>query len=189
MIPLLHIGLSPAMIHPGWANTDDPALIRLLSVLQPEQAAEIFLTAMVFGGVFERHPTLTILISELGIGWLAGLAERMDAMAGPMASPLVIGEYELPLQPLEYVRRNVRISPLPSAEQSPRELLEHMPEVPVFSSDYPHFEGNPDPVGHYRSELADVDPSVRSGFLSENILSSFEMMGDPLPVGAAASSR
>ena len=190
MIPLLHIGLSPAMIHPGWANTDDPALIRLLSVLQPEQAAEIFLTAMVFGGVFERHPTLTILTSELGIGWLAGLVERMDAMAGPMASPLVIGEYKLPLQPIEYVRRNIRISPLPSAEQSPRELLERMPEVPVFSSDYPHFEGNPDPVGHYKSVLADVDPSARSGFLSENILSSFEMMGDPLLVGdAAATSR
>ena len=81
MVPLLHIGMSPAMIHPGWANVEDPGLIRLLSVLQPAQSAEIFLTAMVIGGVFERHPDLTVLISELGIDWLPGLAERLDGMA------------------------------------------------------------------------------------------------------------
>ena len=57
MIPIVHVGMSPALYHPAWANTDDPALIRLVSVLQPDQQAQVFLNAMVFGGVFERHPT------------------------------------------------------------------------------------------------------------------------------------
>ena len=26
MVPLLHIGMSPAMLHPGWANVEDPGL-------------------------------------------------------------------------------------------------------------------------------------------------------------------
>src|SRR5207302_1073085 len=102
MIAHLHVGLSPSMIHPGWANTDDPALIRLLSILQPQQTAQVFLTAMIFGGVFDRHPNLTILISELGIGWLAPLAARLDAMAEPGVSPLILGDRKPPQKPSEY---------------------------------------------------------------------------------------
>lgn len=180
MVPLLHIGMSPAMLHPGWANVEDPGLIRLLSVLQPSQSAEIFLTAVVIGGVFERHPDLTILISELGIDWLPDLAEKLDGMAAGGASPLVLGAYDLPLSPSEYIRRNVRISPLPAAHQSPVELLERLPGVAVFSSDFPHFEGNGEPLPYYRDLLADVDDEVRLGFLGGSIEEAYERMGDPL---------
>jgi predicted TIM-barrel fold metal-dependent hydrolase len=180
MVPLLHIGMSPAMIHPGWARLEDPGLIRLLSVLQPAQSAEIWLTAMVMGGVFERHPTLTVLISELGIDWLPRLAERLDAMTDPGASPLVIGDYSLPLLPSEYIRRNVRISPLPAAHQSPVELFEALPGVAVFSSDYPHFEGNGEPVPYYQQLLADLDADVRDDFYRGSIAEAYERMGDPL---------
>ena len=180
MMPLLHIGMSPAMIHPGWARVEDPGLIRLLSVLQPAQSAELWLTALVIGGVFERHPTLTVLISELGIDWLPRLAEKLDSMAAPEASPLVIGDYALPLRPSEYLRRNVRISPLPAPHQSPLALLEELPGVAVFSSDYPHFEGNGDPMAHYRDLLAEVDDDVRDAFLGGSIDEAYERMGDPL---------
>ena len=179
MVPLLHIGMSPAMIHPGWARIEDPGLIRLLSVLQPEQSAEIWLTALVMGGVFERHPALTVLISELGIDWLPTLAERLDTMATSGAG-LVLGEYRLPRLPSEYVREHVRISPLPAPHQSPLEFLEKLPEVAVFSSDYPHFEGHGDPLAHYDRVFAGADPATRDGFLGGNILAAYERMGDPL---------
>jgi predicted TIM-barrel fold metal-dependent hydrolase len=180
MVPLLHIGMSPAMIHPGWANLDDPGLIRLLSILQPSQSAEIWLTALVMGGVFERHPTLTVLISELGIDWLPRLAGRLDAMAAGGASPLVLGSYDLPLKPSEYILRNVRISPLPSPDQSPVRLMEHLPDVPVFSSDFPHFEGNGEPLPHYDRVLADLDDAARDAFLGGSIADAYARMGDPL---------
>ena len=172
--------MSPAMLHPGWAKVEDPGLIRLLSVLQPSQSAEIFLTAIVIGGVFERHPDLTILISELGIDWLPELAEKLDGMAAGGASPLVLGEYRLPLSPSEYIRRNVRISPLPAPHQDPRVLLEELPGVAVFSSDFPHFEGNGEPLPYYRDLLAHVDDDVRDGFLGGSIAEAYERMGDPL---------
>ncbi len=180
MVPLLHIGMSPAMIHPGWANAEDPGLIRLLSVLQPSQSAEIFLTAVVIGGVFERHPDLTILFSELGIDWLPRLARKLDGMAGPSASPLVIGDYRLPLLPSEYIRRNVRISPLPAPDQAPLELMEDLPGVAVFSSDFPHFEGNGEPLPYYRELLGGVGDDARDGFLGGSIAEAYERMGDPL---------
>jgi uncharacterized protein len=180
MIALLHIGLAPAMIHPGWANTDNPSIIRLLSVMQPAQSAHVLLNAMLVDGVFERHPKLTVLMSELGIDWLAPAVDYVDMMAMPGVSPLVLGEYDLPLTPKEYVRRNVRISPLPAPHQSPLALLEQLPEVAVFSSDYPHFEGSDDPVGHYDRTLVGLRDDRREGFLHGNIEASYTMTGDPL---------
>jgi uncharacterized protein len=180
MIAHLHVGMSPSLVHPGWANTDDPGLVRYLSVLQPHQSAQVFLAGMVLGGAFERHPQLTVLFSELGIDWFLPTVRRMDTMTSPGLSPLVIGEYRLPLEPSEYVRRNVRISPLPGPQESPRVLLDELPEVAAFSSDYPHFEGNPDPLAHYERELSEVSPVVREQFLGGNVEASYALTGDPL---------
>jgi hypothetical protein len=55
-----------------------------------------------------------------------------------------------------------------------------LPEVPVFSSDYPHFEGSSDPDEHYDKELAVLDDAMRDGFLKGNIAASYALMGDPL---------
>jgi len=182
MVPLIHIGLSPAIFHPAWANTDDPAIIRMISVSQPYQQAQVFLIAMVYGGVFERHPNLTVVFSEHGIDWVTPLTFQMDVMAAPGISPLVVGEYRLPRTPGEYVRSNVRVSPLPGAHQSPVPTLEHLPEVPVFSTDYPHMEGNPDPMGYYRDELKSVSDEARASFLGDNLAECFARMGDPIGV-------
>jgi predicted TIM-barrel fold metal-dependent hydrolase len=178
MMPMLHVGLGPAAIHPGWANTDDPGLVTRMATSQSSQAAQVMLNAMVFGGVFERHPALTLLISEFGVDWLPGTVANMDGRAAP-AAPL-LGDYTLALTPSEYVRRNVRISPLPVPHQVPLDVIDALPGVAVFSSDYPHYEGNHAPVDHYRHELAAVDDEVRARFMGETINDSYRLLGDPL---------
>lgn len=180
MVPIVHVGLSPAIYHPAWANTDDPSLIRVISVLQPYQQALVLLNAMVLGGVFERHPNLTLVFAEHGIDWLLPATMRMEGIATPGVSPLLLGEYHLPLTPGEYVRRNVRVTPLPVPHESPIALLEQLPGVAVFSSDYPHFEGSGDPVGHYRSHLAPASEASREAFFGSSIAEAFARMGDPL---------
>jgi hypothetical protein len=60
--------------------------------------------------------------------------------------------------------------------------------VAVFSSDYPHFEGNPDPVGHYRELLQGQDAAVVQQFLGGSMADCFARMGDPLPLPAGVSS-
>ena len=50
----------------------------------------------------------------------------------------------------------------------------------VFSSDYPHGEGNPDPIDLYEPQLSALDPERRAQFLGENIAACFARMSDPL---------
>jgi uncharacterized protein len=178
MMPMLHVGMGPATMHPGWGNTTSPALIKRMATSMSYQAAPILLNALVFGGVFERHPRLTLLVSEFGIDWLPFTVRNMDGRAGPGA-PL-LGAYDLPLTPSEYVQRNVRVSPLPSPAQLPLELLDTLPDVAVFSSDYPHIEANPSPTAHYAEALAELEADRRDMFLGGSIAESFARMGDPL---------
>ena len=178
MMPMLHVGMGPASMHPGWANTDDPSLIKRMATSQSHQAAVVMLNAMVYGGVFERHPNLTLLVSEFGIEWLPFTVRNMDGRATPAG--VFLGEYRLPLAPSEYVARNVRISPLPAAHQSPVELLRQYPTVAVFSSDYPHYEGASAPIDYYRIELAPLGEAATDAFLGGNINDCYRRMGDPL---------
>lgn len=186
MMPIVHVGLSPAIYHPAWANTDRPALIRIISVLEPTQQALVFLNAMVFGGVFERHPKLTVVFAEHGIEWILSATARMDQLAQPGVSPLLLDDLSLPLSPGEYVARNVRVTPLPAAHESPLPVLATMPTVPVMSSDYPHFEGNGDPMGYYAKELIACPEADRTAFLGGSLAERFAEMGDPI---AATEAR
>jgi len=50
----------------------------------------------------------------------------------------------------------------------------------VWSSDYPHQEGNADPIELYRPALDDLDPDLRTSFMGANAEECFARMGDPL---------
>jgi uncharacterized protein len=183
MIGLLHVGYQPASFDPAWANTaGDMMVLRQLGVSQGHQSVELMLNGMVFGGTFDRHPELTILIAECGLHWFEGTLEHMDsrdARHSPEAR-LYMGEYPFDLSPSEFVRRNVRITPLPRPHQSPRRLLESYPQCVVFSSDYNHNEGSGTPTAYYAGLLEDLNDALVSGFMGGNIGSSYELMGDPL---------
>jgi len=60
------------------------------------------------------------------------------------------------------------------------DLVRDYPEIVVFSSDYPHTEGNTDPMGLYRPGLGALDAEVRNGFLGGTIADCYERMGDPV---------
>ncbi|MCF2533589.1 amidohydrolase family protein [Yinghuangia soli] len=186
MVAVLHVGLMPPRYHPAYANTSDPALITRMSTSQSFQAAQVYLNALVFGGVFERHPNLTLLLCETGIDWLEFAVANMDGRAAP-GSAALLGPYELPLKPSEYIMRNVRISPLPQAAQSPVRLFENLPGVAVFSSDMPHFEGNLAPVEFWRGELADAGTGDWERFIGGSMAEAYARMGDPLPAPVAAA--
>ena len=68
-----------------------------------------------------------------------------------------------------------------SATSARSTCLVQLPETFVFSSDYPHHEGNDDPINLYGSELDAVDDELRTSFLGANIEDCFARMGDPLP--------
>jgi predicted TIM-barrel fold metal-dependent hydrolase len=52
----------------------------------------------------------------------------------------------------------------------------------VFSSDYPHGEGNRDPKSLLAPTLEKLSAEQRQQFLGGNIADCYARMGDPLPV-------
>jgi uncharacterized protein len=187
MMPIIHIGNNPALFADGWANVEgDMALLRQLGVCQAHQQIQVMLNGLIFGGVFERHAELTLLIAECGLHWFAGTVEHMEQRdARQHVSPrLFFGEYRWSLSPTEFARRNLRITPVPQDMQDPSGLLEQLPECVVFSSDYAHNEGCPQPVAHYRRLLADKPPEILESFFGGSIAETYARMGQPL---AAAS--
>src|SRR5262249_25122706 len=96
---------------------------------------QIALAAMLIEGVFERHPRLVVMVQELGISWLPHFLETIDSVTvGPYGAQFGMGagDYALPLRPSEYMRRQVRVTPLASPDLRPRpagapRLLERLP--------------------------------------------------------------
>jgi predicted TIM-barrel fold metal-dependent hydrolase len=92
----------------------------------------------IFGGVFERHPKLRLVIAESGVGWLAWMAEYMDRNWEKQRHWT---ESSLPHPPSHYMEQNVfatfiddRIGVLLRNAPGGRNIM--------WSSDYPHGECN-----------------------------------------------
>jgi predicted TIM-barrel fold metal-dependent hydrolase len=180
MAAFAHVGFSRERINPGWANNgaDHLNTFSLLNMLVASQIGpQLLIGALVFDGVLERHPKLTVVVEEVGIDWLPHLFTAMDLSIGrtreemhdgeDRPSHLVVGtSYHLPLAPVDYVRRQVRVTPLPATHPI-QGVIEHVPpEVLCFSSDYPHVEGSASAVELCERQLtsAGVSDEVRSGF-------------------------
>ena len=182
MTPMLHTGFERMRFDPGWANLGgDTTMLRMVGSAQRHVAPNTLLNALVYSGVFQRFPTLTLLLAEVGTGWLPFLYREIDDRISPTAE-LFLGKWKLPLRPSDYLARNVKATPLSAGNDSP--LLKIMEELPddmiVFSSDFPHFEGFADPIGHYAEVLKELPPARRERFFGGAIEDAFRRMGDPL---------
>jgi predicted TIM-barrel fold metal-dependent hydrolase len=182
MAPMLHTGFEHMRFDPGWANLGgDATLLRMLGGAHRHVAPMTLLYALIYSGVFERFPTLTLLLAEVGTGWLPFLFREIDDRISPVAE-LFVGKWRLPLRPSEYLARNVRATPLSGGNDQP--ITGIMAELPddmiVFSSDFPHFEGFTDPVGYYTETLKELCPSRRDRFYGGSIAEVFARMGDPI---------
>ncbi|TDH59216.1 amidohydrolase [Dankookia rubra] len=98
-------------------------------------------TSMILEGVFERFPTLKIIMIEGGFAWLPTLAWRLDAHFDKMRSEVP----HLPRKPSEYMRQNLWVSTQPMEEpENPAHLRRIIDWIGwdkvVFATDYPHWD-------------------------------------------------
>jgi predicted TIM-barrel fold metal-dependent hydrolase len=184
MLAVIHVGNTPADFT-GWADIGwrDPGaagvggLVRLANT-QRVHAAQNLLAGMLFGGVFDRHPNLTVVLEEMGIGWLPWFVRTLARQSEPS---LFLGDWPFEASGAEMLRRNVRATPLPGfGDDDALDVLEALPEMIVFSSDFPHQEGNAEPVALYGSRLAALDAPLRAAFMGSNIAACFARTGIPL---------
>jgi predicted TIM-barrel fold metal-dependent hydrolase len=180
MVAMLHTGFQRQSFERGWGNmAADPTLLRLFAASGHYATPMMLINAMVLSGLFERHPHLSLVIAELMVGWMPFLLNEIDARTAP-AVELVIGKWKYPLKPSEYFARHVRGTPL--ATDKPIDLIMQQlpPDMIVFSSDFPHFEGFGNPMGHYADLLANMGKERRDLFLGGSMAALYDRMGDPI---------
>ncbi len=105
------------------------------------QAQQSLLVSMIFEGVFERFPTLKVVLIEAGLAWAPALAWRMDAVWRRLHREVP----HLKRPPSDYIRSNVWFTTQPVEEPEPRH---HLAEAidwlgwdrVLFATDYPHWD-------------------------------------------------
>jgi predicted TIM-barrel fold metal-dependent hydrolase len=186
MVASIHIGNTAADFS-GWADIgwDRPGgggvttLTRLANT-QRIHVAQNLLVSMLYGGVFHRHPELTVVLEEMKIGWVPSFVDACTRQSLPSPG---LGDWPYDVAGGDMLRRNVKVTPLPGlGDIEALDVVARVPEMCLFSSDYPHFEGNADPINLYGSALDELDSDVRDGFLGGNAEEAFARMGDPLGV-------
>ena len=172
----LHIGTEQALVQPlPWLMgipAFQPAHNSSLEFpVQPFSSSilhfppDLFLTSMILGGVFERHPNLRFGVIECAAQWVGPMAERLDMWAEEFSKRF----NDLSLRPSEYLARNVRVTPF---HFEPVDYyLERYPEmatVYAYSSDYPHREGGKHSDRTFYERLKGFDAETQERFFHSN---------------------
>jgi predicted TIM-barrel fold metal-dependent hydrolase len=144
-----HIGTEPhddSTNHGAYFRGPGGALMNYMETTYGGQRA---VTKMIASGVFERHPSLKVIVSEGGATWGPFVADRLDEayrQHGSMMRPA------LRRLPSEYLYENVYAS-----FQHDRSAVKAMTAMGwnnvVWGSDYPHIEGT---YGHTQKTLHEL---------------------------------
>jgi predicted TIM-barrel fold metal-dependent hydrolase len=133
------------------------------------------LATLIIDGVFERHPALMFGVIEQGAGWIPSWMRYLDSAYDAFARHEERLQ-KLTMRPSEYVRRQLRATPYPT-EDVGWIIREAGPEIPLFSSDFPHVEGGRNPIKRFETSLGDADDAVRHAFYRGNFA---QLMGSAL---------
>jgi predicted TIM-barrel fold metal-dependent hydrolase len=124
----LHIGSSGAS--PATSDDAPPDVVGVLFFAYAIYAAVDWL----YSGVPVRHPDIRICLSEGGIGWVAGLLDRLDHM---LSYHDMYGTWQDELTPAEVLQRNFwfcAVEDPSSFAQRHRIGVDHI----LLEADYPH---------------------------------------------------
>jgi len=142
------------------------------------------LTHLIWGGVFERHPKLKVVITEVGTGWmLPPYLRLMDHMYFDQQFSAKMGSFSdhLSISPLEYFKRNVAIgaSCIGRADVELRHQI-GLDQI-MWGSDYPHPEGTwPTTEKQIFDAFHDLPETEIAAMLGENAIRFFGFDRDRL---------
>jgi len=171
-LPLgIHPSLEPKWTAPGrFGDYTSGKYGFFLNVTSADAVRHAF-TSLFQYGVFEKFPTLRIVILESGAGWVGYWLDRMDTV---YASPQGFRTRALLAEkPSFYFRRQCWIS----ADPDETSLAGIIPRVGAdrffWASDFPHPDHPPDYVPELERLTRDLPESAREGFLGANVLRAF----------------
>ena len=122
-------------------------------------------TALVLGGVLERHPRLRVALLESGVGWVPYFIDRMDEHVEKRGRLTPACRHK----PREYLARGqlyVSCEPEESAIPFAAETLG--PDFILFASDYPHWDSDFPHATRPLRERSDLSPAAKEKILGAN---------------------
>jgi predicted TIM-barrel fold metal-dependent hydrolase len=134
------------------------------------QVFQANLISLVCQGVFERFPSLKVVVTEGGLGWVPDVMWRLDKNVKGLRD-------EVPWVkrlPSEYVVDHVRFTSQPLPEPRRREHLHvlcdivHADRTLMFSSDYPHWD-----FDSPRHALTSLPAGIRERVRVDNAVETF----------------
>jgi len=165
----LFIHSGPLRVHPAWDKGLIPNHVGqpLQTFLNRSHPGEAALSDLIFAGVLERHPKLRIGIIEFGSIWFPSFIRRLDFAFGFLGPRNRYMRERLSMLPSDYLRRQVKVSCFWS---EPIDwLIESAgPEFFMYSSDYPHPEGNQNAVERALEATRLLPAEVAARFFSRN---------------------
>ena len=139
-----------------------------LGLMTINSSAELFLSAMIFDGVFDRHPELKGISMEHGAFWLPSWLKALDYTAS-----LFKRKREFTELPSEVAKKHLKVSPF--AGEPIGWIIENIgPNMLVYASDYPHPEGTSDPIRKFEATMTECDEKTMEAFYHGNME---ELMG------------
>lgn len=126
----------------GWAltNTGWPSFY-IEEMTEHSTSVQAMVTSLIMEGVFERWPSLKIVLIESGFAWLPALGWRLDKVWHRMRDEVA----HVKRPPSEYLREHFWVSTQPMEEpEKPAHLLDVLDWIGhdrvLFASDYPHWD-------------------------------------------------
>jgi predicted TIM-barrel fold metal-dependent hydrolase len=124
------------------------------------------MTAMVSGGVFDRHPSLRVAFLESGVTWVPYFMDRMHEHWEKRGDWIPGGWQQDPRTYLE--RGQIYVSCEPDETLLPAVVDALGADFILYASDYPHWDGEfPESTKALR-ERPDLSDDARARILSEN---------------------
>ena len=135
--------------------------------MKPRQA----LWQLMLGGVFDRHPTLKLVLTEVRADWLPAMLAYLDERFANEVR-------HLELAPSEYFARNCAVTP--STPHRAEVAMRHEIGIDqfMFGADIPHAEGTwPNTRQFIRDAFVGVPESEARKILGENAIRFFNLDG------------
>ena len=124
-----------ASTNSGWCST------YIEEMTEHETSCSALVTSMIMEGVFDRFPTLKVVLIEAGFAWLPALGWRLDRNWKRLKSEVP----HLKRAPSDYIREHIYITTQPMEEpEKPQDLIDVIDWIGwdriLFASDYPHWD-------------------------------------------------
>jgi len=134
-----------------------------LGLVAMNNSAEMFLSALIFDEVFERHEGLRCLSLEHGASWVPGWLHKLDFVELSTRSVAPRNS-----RASDLARERVRFAPF-AGEPVGWLIGQVGSEMLCFASDYPHPEGSSDPIRKFEETMEGVAPTAVEAFYAGNI--------------------